>query len=569
MDRPIDRKIHSWISQLTGWLSPATFHLACMDWLLHLAISPEEQLENFEKAKEKFLRFILYTLKYTSDNHCEECVHPRPQDHRFQSDAWKEFPFNFYSQAFLLIEELWNESTSNLWGTSAQNQYIVNFTGRQILDMFGPPNLPWTNPEVLSTTVQQRGQNLIRGFNNFLEDFYRYHTGQLPVGTEKFKVGVNVAVTKGQVVYRNRLIELIQYQPVTKKVYAEPILIIPAWIMKYYILDLSPNNSMVKYLLEKGHTVFMISWKNPTSEDGDLDLEDYVNLGIMDALKAINQIVPEKKIHTVGYCIGGTLLSIAAAAMAGKSDDRLQSITLFAAQLDFKDAGEILLFVNASQVSFLEDVMSIPGYLDGSKMAGAFSMLRSTDLIWSRMIRSYLLGERDELNDLMAWDEDTTRLPYKMHSQYLRSLFLNNDLVEGRFNLWDKTVQLMDIKSPLFVVSTLTDHVAPWQSVYKIHFFTDTEITFVLTSGGHNAGIVSEPGHPHRSYQILTHAENHKHIAPEVWQVRAPRSEGSWWPEWQKWLAAHSGEQVSPPSIGNSKQGYDILCDAPGTYVFG
>jgi polyhydroxyalkanoate synthase subunit PhaC len=270
----------------------------------------------------------------------------------------------------------------------------------------------------------------------------------------------------------------------------------------------------------------------------------------------------------VGYCIGGTLLIIAAAAMAAESDDRLKSITLFAAEIDFKEAGELRLFIDDSQITFLEDIMWEKGYLDGIHMAGAFSMLRSNDLIWSRVIRDYLMGKRRPLNDLMAWDFDPTRLPYKMHSEYLRDLFLDNSIVQGNFKIWGKNVTLPEINIPIFAVSTLTDHVAPWRSVYKLHLFTDTEITFVLTSGGHNAGIVSEPGHRHRTFQILTRKKQEKRLTPELWQDLAPRYEGSWWPEWQAWLEKNSEDKVAPPELGNPQKGYMTICDAPGTYVF-
>lgn len=565
--RSFDRMLHARLSQFNGWLSPAAAYLALSDWFAHLAISPEEQLDIADKARQKWFHLMLYLGHCLRDKQCEPCVHCRPGDQRFRSELWKEFPFNLYSQSFLLCEQLWDEATQGVWGTTSHHQYVVNFSGRQILDIFAPSNFPWTNPEVLRVASQQGGQNFIKGFNYLIDDICRYHCGMPPVGTEQYQVGVNLAITEGKVVYRNHLIELIQYKPTTENVYAEPILIVPAWIMKYYILDLSPHNSMVKYLVDQGHTVFMISWKNPTSKDRDLGLEDYMNLGIMDALRAINHIVPDKKVNAVGYCIGGTLLMIAAALMEGKSDDRLKTITLFAAEVDFRDAGELLLFVDESQISYLEDIMWEKGYLDGSQMAGAFSMLRPIDLIWSRMIRHYLLGTPESLNDLMAWNYDTTRLPLKMHSEYLRKLFLNNDLVEGQFTIQNRKIALLDINVPIFAVSTLTDHVAPWQSVYKIHFFTETDITFVLTSGGHNAGIVSEPEHPHRHFQMLLHKKSDKHLTPELWQDKAPHFEGSWWPEWQKWLATYSGEKTAHPNIVNPEEGYDVLCDAPGTYV--
>lgn len=562
-NQEFDRLLHTWLGQFTGWLSPASYSLAFLDWLAHLAISPAKQLDIAEKSVEKYLKIMQYFEQYCTHGECKPCVKCRPEDSRFQHESWNEFPFNFYSQSFLLFEKLWNEASKGISGVSKHHKSVVNFSGRQLLDIFSPSNFPFTNPQVLAAASKEGGVNFVRGFENFIEDISRHINGLPPEGTEQYKVGVNLAITPGKVVYRNRLIELIQYTPVTSKVHAEPVLIIPAWIMKYYILDLSQHNSLVKYLVENGHTVLMISWKNPGSEDRDLGLEDYINLGIMDAIKTINQIIPEKKIHTVGYCIGGTLLMIAAAAMAGKSDERLKTITLFAAQIDFKEAGELLLFADESQVNYLEDIMWEKGYLDGTQMAGAFSMLRSINLIWSRVISNYLLGKPNTLNDLMAWDYDTTRLPYRMHSEYMRSLFLNNDLVQGHFKVGHKKVVLPDINIPIFAVSTLTDHVAPWKSVYKIHLFTKTDVTFVLTSGGHNAGIVSEPGHPHRNFQMMTYKHGEKHINTESWLDKALHYEGSWWPEWEAWLSGHDAEdKINPPRFAH------VLCDAPGTYVF-
>lgn len=562
-----DRLLHAWLSQFTGWLSPVSYSLAVHDWIANLSISPAKQLEIMHKAAKKFVQLgNFWTTHYLQDDG-EICVKCREHDHRFTNDLWQKFPFNLYSQGFLLYEQLWDEISKGQRGVSKHHQNVVNFFGRQFLDLFSPSNYPWLNPEVLLKTYQESGMNYVRGFNNYITDLSRNFNNLPPAGTEHFQVGVDVAITKGKIVYRNQLIELIQYEPKVNKVFAEPILIVPAWIMKYYILDLSKQNSLVKYLVEKGHTVFMISWKNPGKDDRDLGMDDYVNLGIMDALKVINAIIPQKKVHAVGYCIGGTLLMIAAAAMGGNSDDRLKTITLFATQVDFKDAGEILLFVDESQVTFLEDVMWEKGYLDGKQMAGTFSMLRSIDLIWSRLVRQYLLGEPEQLNDLMAWDYDVTRLPYKMHTEYLRKCFLNNSLVQGQFEVADKQISLLDIKTPIFAVSTLTDHVAPWKSVYKLHLFVETDVSFVLTSGGHNAGIVSEPGHPNRNFQILTHQKDQPYMTSEEWVLTAQHNEGSWWPKWEQWLSNYSGVKIDPPEFGNPQKGYSVLCDAPGTYV--
>lgn len=392
-------------------------------------------------------------------------------------------------------------------------------------------------------------------------------TGRDYVKDEKFQVGKGVACTPGKVVFRNKLIELIQYTPTTDSVHAEPILIVPAWIMKYYILDLSPANSMVKWLVSQGHTVFVISWKNPGAEDRDMGMADYRRLGVMAALDAINAVVPGQKVHGAGYCLGGTLLSIAAAAMARGGDERLASVTLLAAQTDFEDAGEIMLFIDESQVTYLEDVMWDQGYLDTKQMAGAFQMLRSNDLVWSRMIRQYLLGETDTANDLMAWNSDATRLPYKMHTEYLRRLFLNNMLSKGRYTVEGRPIALTDIRAPICAVGTTKDHVAPWKSVYKIGILSDTDVTFILASGGHNAGIVSEPGHKGRSYQIATRADADKYVDPDTWAMVTPKQQGSWWEPWQQWLAANSSGQITPPKMGAPEAGYPPIADAPGLYV--
>ena len=299
------------------------------------------------------------------------------------------------------------------------------------------------------------------------------------------------------------------------------------------------------------------------------DLEDYRRMGIMAALDAIGHIQPQRRVHAVGYCLGGTLLTIAAAAMARDGDARLESITLLAAQTDFSEGGELMLFVSEEQVSFLESMMWNRGVLDTAQMSGAFQLLRSNDLIWSRMVRDYLLGERRPPNDLMAWNADQTRMPYRMHSEYLRRLFLNNDLAAGRYAVEGKCIAIADIQVPIFAIGTVKDHVAPWQSVYKINLLANSqEVTFLLTSGGHNAGIVSEPGHPGRSYQMAARHGGQPYVDPLSWAQATPHSEGSWWPAWEKWLADHSTRRVSPPGLGAPRAGYPPLEDAPGSYVF-
>jgi polyhydroxyalkanoate synthase len=564
----LDKELHALMSKYQGWLSPASFLLAYYDWLVHLSIAPQRRLEIINRFLKNCVNFSYYVNDICKNNQCELCIPIRADDHRFQDKSWGEFPFNLYSQSFALIESFWNDMTSHISGVAKHHHKIVNFTTRQFLDIFSPSNNPWTNPEVIECSLKNSGMNFIAGGKNWLEDVRNIITRQSPVGTENFRPGKDVAITPGKVIYRNHLIELIQYEPTTKQVYPEPVLFVPAWIMKYYILDLSPNNSMVKYLVDQSFTVFMISWRNPTSEDRDLALDDYLNLGVLSALDAINAIIPNQKVHATGYCIGGTLLMIASAYMAKKNDNRLKTITTFAAQIDFKDAGELLLFIDDSQLSYLEDIMWQKGYLDGSQMAGTFSMLNSVDLIWSRMVHDYMMGTRRPLNDLMAWDSDTTRMSYKMHSQYLRSLFLENKLIQGSFRILGVTISLMDIKTPVFCVSTIKDHVAPWKSVYKIHNFVNTAITFVLTNGGHNSGVISEPGHANRTFKMHTHKSGSKHVNTDTWQEQADSYEGSWWIEWQKWLAMHSGEMVAIPSMGNPEKGFSAIENAPGSYIF-
>ena len=563
----IDRAFKANLARLTLGASPAGMARLQFSWLAHLATSPGKQLELVEKANRKLMRLMTYAGQAAINPNTPPCIEPLPQDRRFSGDAWQKWPYNLLYQSFLLTQQWWHNATTDISGLSEADERAVSFIARQMLDRYAPSNFIWTNPETFKQTIEEGGMNLVRGAQNLVEDWQRTVAGKKPVGTEDFKVGEKLAITPGKVVYRNHLIELIQYTPTTETVHPEPILIVPAWIMKYYILDLSPHNSLVKYLVDQGHTVFMISWRNPTSEDRDLGLEDYRRLGVMDALDAVSAIVPDRKVHAVGYCLGGTLLSIAAAAMAREHDERLATITCFATQVDFTEAGELMLFIRESQVAYIEDMMWDQGFLDGYQMAGAFEILRSNDLIWSRVVHEYLQGKRQGMIDLMAWNADLTRMPYRMHSEYLRGLFLDNDLAAGRYMVDGRPVSLSDIRAPIFAVGTVRDHVAPWHSVYKLTVHPATDVTFVLTSGGHNAGIVSEPGHPRRHYQIATNHAGDNYVDPDTWQAQTPTTDGSWWPAWHDWLVGHSGAETAPPPMGAPDAGYRPLCDAPGTYV--
>jgi len=568
--RAIDRMWTAQRARWSGGMSPAALAMALFDWSMHLAIAPGKQMALAAKAGEKAARLLTHAMAVAADRETPACIEPLPGDYRFTGDAWKTQPFAFWAQAFLLRQQWWHNVTHDVPGVTPHHEDMVSFGARQVLDVFSPSNHPWTNPEVIDKALETGGMNFVNGLRNWMEDAGRLATNRPPVGTEDFVVGKDVAVTPGKVVYRNDLIELIQYAPTTQSVYAEPVLIVPAWIMKYYILDLSPHNSLIRYLVDKGHTVFCVSWRNPTAKDRDLGMDDYRRLGVMDALEVIGAVVPGRKVHATGYCLGGTLLAIAAAAMACRSDDRLASLTLLAAQTDFTEPGELALFIDHSQMHYLASMMWNRGYLSADQMAGAFQLLRSNDLIWSRRVREYLMGERTPMIDLMAWNADSTRMPYRMHTEYLQRLYLDNELAAGRFLIDGRPAALQNIRVPVFAVGTERDHVAPWRSVYKIHYLVGGDVTFVLTSGGHNAGIVSEPGRPNRRYRIAIKRSGDLCRGADEWARNAEARSGSWWNAWTSWLAAHSGaEHVAPPTVmGAAKRGYRSLEDAPGTYVF-
>ena len=554
-------------ARVTQGISPHAEFNAWLDWLSHLSRAPGRQLELAALAQIYAARLASFALH---DGAAAAPFAPLPGDRRFEDPAWTKAPYRYFQQAFLAQEAWWREATKVVRGMQPKDAKRAAFMARQLLDAVSPSNIPWLNPVVVERTLTEHGANLVQGWGNFVADVERALTLSPPPAPQGFEIGKDIAVTPGKVVYRNELIELIQYSPATPDVAAEPILIVPAWIMKYYVLDLLPEHSLVRFLTERGFTVFMVSWRNPTEKDRDLTLGHYRGEGVMAALETINTIMPGRKVHACGYCIGGTLLSIAAATMARDGDDRLATVTLLAAQTDFSEAGDLMLFVDESQIAFLEDMMWDQGVLDTKQMAAAFQLLRSNDLIWSRSMRQYLLGERDPETDLTVWNADQTRMPYRMHSQYLRALFLENRLTAGRYAVGDRVITLKDLRVPMFVVGTETDHIAPWKSVYKVSLFTDTELTFVLTNGGHNAGIVSEPGHRGRHYLHATRNPGERYLDPDTWATRAAHTEGSWWTEWASWLSARSTpDRVAPPPMGAPEHDLPPLCPAPGTYVFG
>lgn len=550
----IDRFFQANLGKLTHGVSPAGVRTSFVAWILQLMQSPGRMLE----------LYLYYPMHFQAllHNILSNAPIAEGKDVRFKSKSWESLPWRAWAESFNMLEDWWDLATG-VSGISTQSHRVVSFCSRQMLDAISPTNFVLTNPDLFEETLRTSGTNLVRGAELGFADFWEHITNTPPAGAENFIPGKQVANTPGRVVFRNRLIELIQYEPQTKTVYREPILILPAWIMKYYILDLSPHNSLVRWLVSRGHTVFIVSWLNPTSKDRNLSMDDYYRLGAMAAIDMVACIQPKTKIHLMGYCLGGTLSIITAAAMGNNRDKRLKSLTLLAAQGDFTEAGELLLFTNKTELAFIENMMWEQGYLDTKQMSGTFQMLRSYDLIWSKMIQDYMHGERRGMFDLFAWNADATRMPYKMHSEYLEKLFLNNDLAAGRFSVEGKTIAAENITVPSFVVSTEKDHVAPWKSVYKIHLMLNHDLTFVLVKGGHNAGITSEPGNKRNGYRIHRRKHTNSYISPDAWLNIAEPCEDSWWLAWHKWLVENSTpKRIAAPTLNPD------LPKAPGTYVF-
>lgn len=565
----LDRGAMANLARMTAGMSPHAVFDAWSDWAMHIARAPGRQLELVERAQANWLSLARFALSGLRGEPAEKPFSPGPHDTRWSHEGWERAPFSVWQQGFLGVQDWWQAATADLRGLRRQNAERTGFMMRQLLDTVSPSNFPLGNPEIIARTVAARGRNLVEGAAHFTDDARHILAQEHRPVPEAFALGKVLAATPGAVVYRNELMELIQYAPATDTVQAEPVLIVPAWIMKYYILDLSPENSLIRWLVARGHTVFCISWRNPTAEHADWSLEDYRTQGILQALDVIGEIVPDRKVHANGYCLGGTLLAIAAATMARDQDDRLASVTLMAAQVDFAEAGELLLFLDESQVAFLEDLMWSVGYLDRPQMSGAFAAIRSEDLIWSRAVRRYFLGEPDLPTDMTVWVNDTTRMPARMHSEYLRGIFLENRITAGRFAVEGRVIALKDIAVPMFVVATESDHIAPWRSVYKTALFTDCDLTFVLTKGGHNGGILSEPGHPGRHYRTGHRARGAHYAGADAWFASRDPEPGSWWPEWERWLSRHSTQEVPPPPSGAPRRGLPVLGAAPGTYILG
>ena len=555
----VDQSVHGTLAELTSGQSPVLTAKAWFDWASHLSMSPGKQVDLALRASEAAVRLGNYVYRAAITD--AEPPESAPGNRRFAHEGWRDWPYNVLQQAYLESEDWWRNATTGIRGMSPHHERLVGFGVQQMLHALSPANFLVTNPELWRATAARGGANLVEGAHRLAVDAHDMLVGKSAPASE-FAAGRNLAITPGRVVFRNELIELIQYDPATPTVFPEPVLIVPAWIMKYYILDLQPKNSLIRFLVDHGHTVFAISWKNPTDEHRDLGMDDYRRFGVMAALDEIEKLMPNRKVHACGYCLGGTMLSIAAATMAREGDDRIASMTLFAAQMDFAEPGELKLFINDTSLAWLDGLMAMRGYLDGNRMGGAFQLLRADDLLWGPFVRRYVLGETDHPNDLMTWNADQTRMPYRMHTDYLHSLFLRNELSQGHFVVDGRPIALCDIRVPIFALGTSHDHVAPWHSVFKVNLLTRSDVTFVLASGGHNAGVVSEPGHRGRTYQMLAKAADGPYVDPDRWSSIAPHHEGSWWLDWQRWLSERSGKQVAPPVSG------EALCTAPGTYIF-
>ncbi|GAC1303501.1 MAG: alpha/beta fold hydrolase [Steroidobacteraceae bacterium] len=552
------------LATVTGGLAPDVYVGAWWDWLLNLSKAPPAQLRIMQDAIGRTLEASTFALRAAGS----APLAPTTAGGPFAASGWAQWPYNVYAHNFLQFSEFWRSALENVPGVAPEHGRTLDFLARNAFETASPANYLATNPELMEATRAEAGENLIRGFGFWLEDMKQAIGGKKSAGAP-FVIGRDLAATPGKVVMRNDLVELIQYASSTTTVQREPVLIVPAWIMKFYILDLSARNSLVRFLVAKGHTVFILSWKNPVAADRDLGMDDYLRLGIRASIDAVSRILPRQRIHAAGYCIGGTLLSIATACLAAEGDRRLASMTLLAAQQDFSEPGELSLFVSPSQIDMLEAVMSRAGVLTSEQMGGAFALLRSRDLLWTPALNTYVRGKRETPNDLMAWNADGTRMPCRMHTEYLRGLYLDNALAKGDFVAEGKKVDLSVIRLPMFVVGTETDHVAPWQSVYKARGLTRSEdYTFCLTSGGHNAGIVSGPVHPRRRHRLGTWKNATDNSPAQEWLAANAPSPGSWWPVWEQWLTLHSTPaRVLARSVGSAAAGYPPLDAAPGNYV--
>ncbi|MBI0538486.1 class I poly(R)-hydroxyalkanoic acid synthase [Roseomonas sp. KE2513] len=515
---------------------------------------------------QDYLTLWQNTARRIMGGQAEPVIAERKGDKRFKDDAWRENEvFDFIKQSYLLSSRYFTNVVQGAEGLPPKTAQKVDFYTRQFVDAMSPTNFWMTNPEVLRKTAETGGENLLKGLSNLLSDLERGH-GKLRINMtdeSKFKIGENIAVTPGKVVYRNALMELIQYTPTTETVLKRPLLILPPWINKFYILDLRPKNSFVRWAVSQGHTVFVCSWVNPDESLAEMGFDDYMRLGPYAALDAIQQATGERQVNAIGYCLGGTLLASTLAHMAKKGDDRVASATFFTTMLDFEEAGELGVFIDEEQLQAIEAKMSQRGFLEGSEMADTFNMLRANDLIWSFVVQNYLLGQEPFPFDLLFWNGDSTRMPAKMHSFYLRRMYQQNDLVKpGGVELDGVALDLRDIKVPSYFLATREDHIAPWKSSYKATHLFSGPVRFVLAASGHIAGVVNSPDSGKYSHWVRDGSFPEK---SSDWFETATELAGSWWPDWQRWVTAQDRSMV--PARQPGEGGLPALEDAPGSYV--
>lgn len=544
---------------------PLNIGTAFLEMTARLMANPARLMQAQIGFWQDYLTLWQNTARRMMGDKAPAVIEEAKTDRRFKDDAWRENEvFDFIRQSYLLSARFFTNVVQTTEGLEPKTAQKVDFYTRQFVDAMSPSNFLLTNPEVLRRTAETGGENLLKGLSNLLADLER-GKGQLRIrmtDETKFKVGENIAVTPGKVIYRNDLTELIQYQPTTEKVLKRPLLIIPPWINKFYILDLRPKNSFIRWAVEQGHTVFVVSWVNPDEKLAEKGFDDYMREGPYAALDAMEKATGERGFNVIGYCLGGTLLSCTLAHMATRKDTRIKSATFLTTMLDFAEAGELGVFIDEEQLHALEEKMSRRGFLEGSEMATTFNMLRANDLIWSFVVSNYLMGQEPFPFDLLYWNDDSTRMPARMHSFYLRRMYQQNDLVKpGGVELDGVALDLKKIKVPSYMLSTREDHIAPWKSTYRATQIFSGPVRFVLAASGHIAGVVNPPESGKYSHWV------HEDLPPDpdAWFRGATELAGSWWPDWQRWIVAQDKAMV--PARIPGAGALPALADAPGTYV--
>jgi polyhydroxyalkanoate synthase len=565
--RPFERRGRENRFGLSGLQSPWPVYEAWRDWTLAMAQSADRRAELWSAAGASTLSLWREALAGDGDPQ-HWAFPPAAADGRFRHPGWSRAPFNRLAEAQLAAERLWRlatEATPNLPEASRRR---MGFLGAFALNAMAPTNFPWTNPQVIQAALRTGGANFTKGAAQLLDDLTRLSRGEPLRGVECFTLGETLAATPGEVIFRNRLMELIQYAPSTPQARRQPVLLVPAWLMKYYALDLAPDASLARLLVHRGFTVFVISWKNPGADLAGTSLEDYRLEGLMAALEVIAAVVPQVQAHAVGYCLGGALLAAAAAAMARAGDRRLASVSFFASHLDFDEPGEMMMFMDETQIALLEDAMQDRGYLDAREMAGAFYALREHEMVFQRLVERYLVGAPRQPGPIDAWLADPTRVPARVHRDYLRILFQENALAEGTYDADGELVGLRDIDAPVFVLACERDHIAPWRSACRMRLDSSPDVTRALTGGGHISGVVSPPGKPGAYYRLRPAGARGGPPDPAEWIETASTQEGSWQVAWMEWLEARSAPGlVAPPPMGRAEAGLPPLAPAPGVYV--